>query len=1034
MLKGLIRFALRQRLVVFLGTFGLLIAGLWAFSRLPIEAFPDVLNELVQVITLAPGQSAEDIERKITVPLEREFSGIPKVIQTRSISEFGLSVIYLYFDDTADKYWARSQVVEKMAVAELPTGVQAQLAPMAAATGEVLRYQLSGAGYSTTQLRTLQDWTLEKQFRAVPGIADVVGFGGKVRTWDVVVDPLKLATFGLTIRQVSDALANSNANAGGNMISWPSQSFVIRSIGEYRGMDDIGEVGVTQAGNTTIRIRDVAQIRESAAPVRGVVGRDDKDDVVQGIVLLRKGENPVSVGRLLHEKLAKLNRSSLLPEGVQLEVFYDRMRLVAKTTRTVGLNLLEGLVLVGVVLFFTLRHGPATVLVCAVVPLSLLFAFVLMIFTHTPANLISLGAIDFGIIVDGAVIIVEYVLARLQSAHAATRPWSETLKLLEESVAAVVQPVFFSMVIIVLAYLPILTLQQVEGKMFSPLAKTICFALLGALLLSLTLVPAVLYGIAKRTIGQQSSEPHEPQWLEHLRARYLKWLGVVLDHPKRLWISTAAVLAAGVVCFAVSGTEFLPELDEGALWIRARFPHSMSLEQGVQMARQIRQTVRSFDEVSTVVSQLGGPEDGTDPNLFDNCEFLLDLKPKEKWKRFGHERQRLQNALRLELEKIPGVDFNISQPIADNVEEAISGVKGKNAAKIFGQDLNVLNGIADELVKEISSVRGTVGVAPISTTPMVPHLTVRLDRVKVAQAGLTLQDVNDLVEIAVGGKGVTQVYDGETRVEVVVRAAESFRRTLSDIRNLPIPLQGGKTTRLERLASVSMVQAPQVISREQGFRRVGVKFDVEGRDLGSTMKEILKKAQEVKLPPGYFVEWGGEYQNQKRSMARLMVVLPLTVVAIAVLLFIFFEDLYVVGATLCTLAVAMVGSIVLLLLRGIPFSVSAAVGLLALLGVMALNNVTLVSAFLDETHQHAKSRVRQWVVAACSSRFRSVVMTSVLAAIGLLPAAVSHGIGSETQKPLATAVIGGMVTGLPAVLLVLPALLDRWKPATPETR
>lgn len=1015
MLQGLVRFSIKQKVMIVLLMIGLAAGGLYAFSVLPIEAFPDVLNETVQVITQVPGQSAENIEQKVTIPLEREFSGIPKVIQKRSVSEFGLSVIYLYFEDGVDKYWARTQTMEKVATAALPPGVQPYLAPMASVTGEIFRYELHGPGYTSTDLRGLQEWVLEKEFRSIPGVADVTSYGGKLLTWEVLADPLRLTTYGISIKQLSDSINNSNMNAGGNMLNYPNQSFVVRSLGEYKSLDDVREVGVSQRGTSVIRVRDVAEVVKSFANLRGKVGKNDRDDVVQGIVLLRKGENPVVVGQLIKEKLKQLNEGTILPPGVKLVPYYDRTELVDKTTRTVGKNLLEGLFLVCLVLYLFLRNKYATGLVAMIVPFSLFFALILMVVTKTPANLISLGAIDFGIVVDGAVIIVEYILTQVYEQHRESEVGEEQLG---RMVLQIVKPIAVSMMIIILAYLPIFTLQRVEGKMFSPLAWTISFTLLGALLLSLTVVPSFLPWLLKKSKALQGH--HEPAFVLKLQKKYEYSLNWVFAQKRKFICILAGVCLLGLTIFVCMGSEFLPELDEGALWIRASFPHSMSLEEGVKMARRVREKLKSNEEVRTAVSQLGGPEDGTDPNLFDNCEFFVDLKPRETWKRFS-SREAFVDEIRNQLNEFVGVDFNVSQPIADNVEESISGVKGKNAAKIFGSDLTELNHLADQYENLIREVRGTTDVGKIATTPMVPHVTVRVNRTKVAQAGLSTQDINDWIEIAVGGKAITQVYDGERRVDVIVRAPEQYRETLQAIRELPVQLPNGQKTQLDRLADVKLEAAPQAIYRENGYRRIGVKFNVEGRDLGSVMKEIQVNAKKVKVPPGYIVEWGGEYENQSRAMNRFLIVLPATILLIALVLFLLFQNIQVVVANILTLMISLVGSVVFLFLRGIPFSVSAAVGFLVLFGVITLNNVALTSSYL-----RLRQSGKYWLQAihqACREQFRPLLMTSILAALGLFPAAISHSMGSETQRPLATAVIGGVFTGLPSVLFVLPFLL-----------
>lgn len=1015
MLESLIRFSLKQKLIIFIGVVGLISVGIWSFTVLPIEAFPDVLNESVQVITQMPGQSAEDIERKITLPLEREFTGIPKIRQSRSVSEFGLSVVYLSFEDGVDKYWARSQVLEKISTASLPPNILPNLAPMSAVTGEILRYELKGKQYTDKELRSIQDWVLEKQFRSIPGVADVTSYGGRVKAWDVLIDPLKISNYGIPLRQVYDTIQNSNVNAGGNLINYPNQAFVVRALGQYESKADLEHVGIVSRGDTILAVKDLSQVVDSNLPLRGVVGRDDKDNIVQGIVLLRKGENPVVVGKSVTDKVNELNHSNILPEGIKLQTYYNRMNLVNVTTKTVWKNLFEGLVLVFLILLVFLRNLRATLLVAAVVPLSLLFAFTMIVFFHTPANLISLGAIDFGMVVDGAVLIVEMVLSYWHT-QAHNHQESESL---ETIVARIVKPVFYSMIMIIIAYMPIFTLEQVEGKMFTPLAWTVCFTLAGALILSLLFIPAWLPWLQKHSMKQSQHE--DPKWFVKIKTKYQNLLVYYEKAPGLLFKHVLLIVFLGGLSIKFTGTEFLPELDEGALWIRVSFPHSLSLEEGKKVAQKIRKLIKAQEETVTVVSQLGGPEDGTDPNLFDNSEFFVDLKPRVEWKRFEHNREKLMDHLREELEKIPGIEFNISQPIADNVEEAISGVKGKNAAKIYGPDLVVLKDIATKLSDLIKSVPGAIEVGVTAATPMVPHLTVKVDRVKVAQAGLNLQDVNDLVEIAVGGKTVTQVYEGETKIDVVLKAPDRYRSTIQNIKDLPLMLSSGKRVLLSQVADVRLEDSPQAIYRENGSRRIGVKFNVGERDLGSVMKDVFAKFKDFKLPTGYQVVWGGEYENQERAMKRLSMAVPLTILMLAILLFVLLKDVNMVGVVLFNLVLSSSGGAILLYLRGIPFSVSAGVGVLALLGVVSLSSVTLTSEYVSQKNNFPDPWAN--LSKTCDNLFRPILMTALLAALAILPAAISTGMGSETQRPLATIVIGGLMTAIPSTLFVLPLLI-----------
>lgn len=1025
MLNSIIGFSIRFRAIVIIGAIAILLGGFASYLKLPIEAFPDVLNQSVQVITQIPGQAAQDVERMVTIPLENEFSGIPKVIQSRSVTEFGLSVINLTFDDDVDGYWARTQTNEKIATADIPQGVTPTLAPMSSVTGEILRYEISSPNKSLAELRTLEDWTIEKQIRQVPGIADVSGYGGYVKTIEVAVDPLRLNTYGVSLRSFADTLSSAGTNAGGNMIDWPNQSFVVRSDGEVKSLDDLKNIGIVQRGNTSIKIKDVANVFESHAQVRGVVGRDDRDQIVQGIALLRKGDNPVSTGQLLNAKIKEVNSNNLLPEGTRLRKYYDRTELVNRTLHTVGDNLFEGIVLVIVVLFLFLQDWAATLVITLVVPLSLMFAFIMMKLTHTPANLISLGSIDFGIIIDGALIIVEFVL--IQSALKK----DDSPLFIQKSVTQIVRSVFFSMCMIITAYLPIFTLERVEGKMFGPLAWTICFALLGALLASLTFIPALLPTILKishqKHHGSSSiEEAHEPKWFLKIKSSYEVFLKEkIFSNTKRVYLIFAGLGALGALVFMLSGSEFIPELDEGALWIRASYPHSTSLEEGIKLTRKIRNFIRENPEVKTTVSQLGGPEDGTDPNLFDNCEFFVDLKPKEEWKRFEHEKEKLIEHIRSQLEQLPGIDFNISQPIADNVEEAIAGAKGKNVVKVYGKDIKILGAISEDIQKELKKIKGIVDLGEVSSMPMVPQLTIRLDRSRVAQSGVLLQDINDLIEIAVGGKKTTVIYDGETKINVVVRASEHYRSTLEQIKKLPVPLPGNKSTELQNLAEIKFQPGPLVINHEGGYRRLGVKFNVQGRDLGSVVKDVQLELQKLKIPTGYFLKLGGEFENQSRAMAKLLVVVPATAVLIGFLLFMLFARIDWVLKILMSLLLSTTGSIILLFLRGIPFSVPAAVGILVLFGVISLGCVTLTSLFGDYLKEGNSVNVA--IELATSSTLRAILMLGILAAIGLFPAAISHGMGAETQRPLATAVIGGIFTGIPVVLFLLPVLLKAGK-------
>ena len=995
--------------------------GWYAFHQLPIEAFPDVLNETVQVITLAPGLSGKDVERQITIPLEREFSGLPRLIFSRSISEFGLSVVYLEFEEGVNSYWARTQVREKISNAEIAEQFKPDLAPMASVTGEILRYEIKGAGLTSTELRSLQEWTLNKQLRSVPGVADIINYGGKLRAWDVIVDPFRLANYGVKLSELFETLGSSNKNSAGNLIQYPNQSFVVRSLGLYKSKLDIEDLVIRGTEQGTVRVRDIARVLESYIPPRGIVGRDERDDIVQGIVLLRKGENPILVGNALREKIESLRTSPLLPEYVKIDVFYDRIQLVEKTTDTVVHNLAHGFLLVIFILYLFLRNYFATVLVAAVVPLSLCVSFILIWITGTPANLISLGAVDFGIIVDGAVIITEFVLARFESISDPVS-YDQELGKMDSLMMTVIKPVFVSMTMIIVAYLPIFSLQSVEGKTFRPLAWTVSFALLGALVVGFTFIPALLPWAMRMSKGRHA---HEPRWLGFIRSKYLGYLSSFLkSYAKPLTLSGSLLVLILLLSFLM-GTEFLPELDEGALWIRARFPQSMNLVQGQKLAREIRILLKDQPESNTVLSQLGGPEDGQDPTLFDNCEFFVDLKPKSQWTRFDKDKNKLIEEFRTLLKSFPGVEFNVSQPIADNVEEAISGVKGKNAIKIFGPDLDKLKEMAMHFLSELSKIGGVVDLSMTSAMPAVPHLSIIPNRAKISMLGLTTQDVADITEIAIGGRVATTVSLGEQFIDVVVRSPMALRKDLNTIKAFPILSSNGSILRLDQTSDVVFDQDPLAVYRENMSRRLGVKYNIEGRDLGSVTHDVDQVVKNFKIPEGYRIEIGGESKNQARAMKRLSLVIPITLVLLAGLLFLLFQDFAVSLLCLFVLISSISGSLLLLALRGLPFSVSSAVGLLALFGVISLEVITLASTYLREKSNSLSSAIvsenlSAQIMKICEVRFRPIVMTTSLAAIGLLPTALSHGIGSETQRPLATAVIGGLFTGIPCVLFLLP--------------
>ncbi len=1021
--------ALRSRVIIvaLLGVF--VVTGIAAFRSLPVEAYPDVTNVQVQIITLFPGHAAEEVEQLVTVPVENEMNGIPKRAAMRSISLFGLSVVTLVFEDDADPVYVRNQAFERMQEVNLPAGAQPGLSPDSTPVGEIYRYTLRGPrGYSLLELKALEDWVVERRLRTVPGVVDVVGFGGPTKQYQVLVDPLKLKSYGITLKSVFDALANGNRNAGGAYIEHGSEIYVVRGLGMVQSLDDIGAIAVASRGGTPVLIRDVGRVSVGPAIRLGRVGKlvarplpagrapVDEDDVVQGIVLLRKGENALAVLEQVRAKVGEINKE--LPAGVVLVPHYDRTELIDRTLFTVRKNMGEGigLVLLVLVLFLGLGNWRSALIVAAVVPLSLLGAFLLLDLSGIPANLISMGAIDFGIIVDAAVVVAENLLRIIEQRGAKLRSLGEAI---QQAVAQMGKPILFSKTILLAAFIPLYTLQRVEGKIFRPMALTLTFALIAGTLLALFVVPTLL-SFAVDLKRQMSAHPARlVTWLQGV---YRPALDLALRHRVAVVAVAVASLAGAWLVGASLGSEFLPKLDEGALWVRITMPGSISPSEADRLTTEARRILASFPEVKTVVSQLGRPDDGTDINGFDTVEIFVDLLPREQWTT-ASDREGLSDAIRRRLERIPGTDLTVSQVIEDNVNEAVSGVKSELSVKIFGHDPDKLQALADQAAEVLKQVPGAADVAAERLAGQ-PQVQIVVDRQAVARSGLTVDDVQSVIETALGGGVASHVLEGERTFDLVVKMSPLAISDLDAIRALPVIGPNGEKFTLGSLARVQVAPGFARIYREENARRIAVKLSVDGRDLGSLVDEGQRKvAAAVKLPPGYRMEWTGAFENQQRAVKRLELIVPLTLVAIFFLLYLAFNSARMAILILLNIPFAAVGGVLTLWLAGLSLSVASLVGFIALFGVAVQNGVLMIERIRELRWRGAAEA--EAVRAGALSRMRPVLMTALMASLGLLPAALSHAVGAETARPFAAVIVGGLVTATAITLFVLP-LLYTW--------
>ena len=1014
-MKKLIHYALNQPLFIVLGTLLFMMAGVIAFKNLSVEAFPDVTDTQVTVIALYPGRAAEEVEKQVTLPLETGLSGLPNSIRVFSHTQFGLSFTVITFDEKADVNLARQQVNERLGAVDLPDGAQVNIAPNATPVGEIMRYRVRGDGLSTTDLRTIEDWTIERALRQVPGIADVVTMGGYIKQYEVQPDLDKLRAYKLTFQNLLDALGRGNSNAGGSYVAQGSQQFAIRGIGLLRSPEEIGQIVLGSRNGTPILIRDVAQIKLGAVPRLGTTGQDDDDDAVIGIVIMRKGENPSVVLKAVKDKLAQLNERGL-PPGVQIVPFYDRTWLMNKTLSTVFKNMVEGAVLVALVLYMFLSNMRGTLAVVLIIPLALLSTFMGLKIMGVPANLLSLGAMDFGIIVDGAVIVIENIMHRLAERGEGMNE-KERKTLITEAANEVGRPTLFSMLIIIAAHIPIFALQRHEGRIFQPMALSVTTALIGSLIFSLTLVPLLAYWMLRRKL------PHgDNRLVAALKGFYAPTLDWALLNRRKVVVIALSAFAISIGAASRLGSEFLPELNEGTFWVNWDLPASVSQDEAKNVLKLARKALLTIPEVRTVVSKSGQPEDGTDPKTLSMAEVFVDVKPAEEWRK-GLSHDQLIEEMDRSLSVIPGVDPAFSQPIRDNVLESISQIKGQIVVKVAGDDLTELRHLVEAMQREFKQVKG-VQRAEVDRLGELPQLVIDINRERAARYGLNVSDIQDVIEAALAGKSSTQIWEGERKFAVAVRLPED-RRSIAQLSSTPIAIPNGGYTTLGAVSDIRQASGAMNIAREAGRRTMAIGIFIKGRDMGSVVADMKARVEKnVKIPENYAVNWSGEFENQERAMQRLSVVVPISLLLIFVLLFDAFGSFKTAALILLNVPLALIGGFVALWIFNIPLSVSAAIGFIALSGQAVLNGVVMLSVF--QQLRNAGLKVIDAVKEGAMQRLRTVLMTAMLAALGLLPMAISHDIGSETQRPLAIVVIGGLITATLLTLVVLPVLYVAW--------
>ncbi|MEO7211315.1 CusA/CzcA family heavy metal efflux RND transporter [Mucilaginibacter sp.] len=1017
LIKNIIHFSLRHRAMVFFLTGVLAVLGVWSYLNTPIETFPDVTNTQIIIIAQWPGRSAEEVEKMITVPMETVLNSVQKKANLRTTSSFGLSYVRIIFDDDVDDAFARQQVLSRLGNADLPDGVKPEVEPPYGPTGEIYRYTLKSKTKSIHDLTAIQDWILDRQFKSIQGVADVNSFGGEEKTYEVSVNPSLLAKYGLTSLDVFTAINRSNINVGGDVIEKNDQAFVVRGIGLINNISEIQNIIIKNVNNVPILASNVADIKESGLPRLGQVSRDRQKDVIEGIIVMRKGENPAEVLAKIRDKVADLN-DNILPKGVKIDTFYDRTNLMDFCTETVIHNLCEGIILVTVIVFLFMADWRTTLTVAIIIPLALLFAFICMRIKGMTANLLSMGAVDFGIIIDGAVVMVEGIFVALdhKAKEVGMQKFNGLAKLgLFKNVGAEMgKAIFFSKLIIITCLIPIFAFQKVEGKMFSPLAYTLGFALLGALLFTLTLVPA-LSSILLRKNVKEKRNPVVIFFENGIRRMFT----FTYKNQKLSLIIAFGFMALTFFSAKFLGTEFLPDLNEGALWVEAELPMSVSLNQAESINQKMMQILEKFPEVKQTLAQVGRTNDGTDPKGFFDVQIQVDLKNKKTWPS-GLTEEELIDQMDTQLRKLPGIVFNYSQPIRDNVDEAVAGVNASMAVKIFGTDFEVLDKKADAVMKVLKDIKGVDDLGVLRNLGQ-PEFRIELDQRKMALYGVTTADANSVIEMAIGGKAATQLYEGERKFDIRIRYQKEYRDTQDKIENLMVPTLNGSKISIKEISTIKELTGPAFIFRDNNTRYIAVKFSVRGRDLGSTIAEAQAKVnKDVKLDHGYAFTWNGEFENQIRASNTLAHVVPICLLVIFLILYMMFGNAKDALLVIMNVPFALIGGILALHITGINFSISAGIGFIALFGVCIQNGVILISVF--KKNLEAGLHLDEAILTGVISRVRPVVMTALMAAIGLMPAAISTGIGSETQKPLAVVVIGGLVTSTILTLLILPVI------------
>jgi cobalt-zinc-cadmium resistance protein CzcA len=1025
MIRAVVDFALRSRFLVLALAILLFVWGAISFHNLPVDAYPDIANNYVNIITQWPGHSAEDIEQQITVPTEIQMAGIPQLANLRSESLAGISSIIMNFDDASDNNWNRERVLERLSMVSLPAGLVPQLQTDWSPAGQIYWYTIESKNpeVDVMEVKSLEDWTLEKQFKQVPGVVDVASFGGLTKEYQIRLDPDKLVSYGLSIAQVEQQLTNNNTNAGGSFIVAGAQQINVQAVGLYANVQQIEDTVIKTQTGTALRVKDIAVVEQGPKIRLGQISRTyraengkliDDPDVVEGTLLLQKGADADPTLKGIEAKVKEIN-AHILPPGVKVVPYLDRSDLIHFTTHTVLHNLTEGIILVVIVLFLFLGNVRGAFIVALTIPFSLLFASICLDLRHIPANLLSLGALDFGMVVDGTVVMVENIVRHLNQRGREAETSDEKIKAAAHEIQ---RPVFYAIAIIITAYLPIFTLQAVEGRLFKPMAWTVVFALLGALTFSMIIAPV----LASFLFQKGAKEWHNPV-MEFFTARYRRAVAWAIHHRSlTIGVGVAGLFVALYLAFSgVIGSEFLPHLDEGSIWVRGTLAPSTGPDESLAIANKARLALASFPEVTEVVDQIGRPDDGTDTTGFFNTEYYVGLLPKEQWRPvFRENKDNLIASMNQQLEKIPGVIWNFSQPISDNMEEAVSGVKGELSVKIYGDDLKTLEEKGNQIVAIMSKIRGVQDLGLFRVIGQ-PNLTFTVDRKAAARFGINVADVQDAIQTAVGGNAVSQVLQGDARYDLVLRYQKPYRDTKEAIEHVRLLSPSGERVSLAQLTKVTTTDGAEEIYREAEQRYIPVKYSVRGRDLGSTVEEAISKVnKEVKLPPGYHITWAGEYESQKRADKRLLIVLPITVLLIFIILYTMFKSFKWALLILANVAMARIGGLLALLVTHTNFSVSSGVGFLALFGVSVQTGVIMLE-YINQLRARGHS-TEDSAVEGAVLRLRPIMMTMLVATLGLLPAAMSHGIGSDSQRPFAIVIVGGLSADLVMSIFLLPTL------------